>query len=97
MCEDYRELSNHCDMLKKAKKAKKIEEGTNKQIYVYKLGEEIANGVLFFGNQVQKNRSLYAKCICPCGEAFQGKLSQIRKGITTGCGCNRNKRGKQNG
>ncbi len=52
----------------------------------YKLGQEIANGVLFWGQVkiIKENRT--AICICPvCSESWRVRLSYVLSGDAKSC------------
>jgi len=58
----------------------------------YKLGENIANGIKYFGQEkiVKKRRT--AMCICPkCGELWRVGLSVVARGHSKSCGCKEKK------
>ena len=53
---------------------------------VYRLGQEVANGVKFWGNEKIKHGRLYADFICPyCGDKFNAGIDNIKSGNTLRC------------
>ena len=88
------DLEAFYDNDKNIKRAKSKEKGTlgTTAKKTYKLGEEIANGVRFFGqekwtlNSSGKGGYTSAMCICPkCGELWRVSLMNVRKGNSTSC------------
>jgi len=58
---------------------------TNKKSY--KLGEEINNGVKYFGQEKRlQNGAMTAMCVCPvCGELWRATLKFVRNGSSKQC------------
>ncbi len=69
---------------------------SSKSLLVYKLGEEIANGIRYFGaDSRNKKGDKIAKCICPvCGDACRVLISSVKNGSVKSC-CHNNKAPKQ--
>jgi hypothetical protein len=58
----------------------------------YEIGELIGSSGISFISEIEpridnKARIRYAKFRCHCGNEFEGKLSSIKTGHTTSCGC----------
>ena len=56
----------------------------------YKLGEVIANGVRYFGQETRvqqgQKKVLTAMCICPeCGETWRVIIANVRSGNSKAC------------
>lgn len=71
-----------------------LDEGKDKNVAkravpAYRLGEEIANGVKFFGQvQVNKVGQRTAMCICPtCKELWRVAINNVKRGNSKSCGC----------
>lgn len=56
---------------------------------IYRLGQEIANSVRWFGQEkVDANGHRSAMCICPkCGNLWRVELVNVRNGNSKSCGC----------
>ena len=73
---------------KKKKDVANATSATNAQkLMCYRLFDEIANGVLFFGKSRTNNKKTTAEFICRCGEAFRSELAPILSGKVKTCGC----------
>lgn len=73
------------------RKSKKTKE-SHKSSGAYKLGEVIANGVRYFGQEKAVKRNRTAMCVCPaCGELWRVPVLSIEKGLTKTCGCSTNR------
>ncbi len=55
----------------------------------YKLGEVIANGIRYFGQEKVVKRHRTAICICHCGESWRVSITKVAGGYSKSCGCNR--------
>lgn len=56
--------------------------------FQFKMGEEIANSVRYWGQDRVKNGNRTAMCVCPsCGELWRTRVSNVVKGMTKSCGC----------
>jgi hypothetical protein len=56
--------------------------------YKYNLGEEVKNGILFFGQEKTIRSRKTAMCVCPfCNELWRVDLSRIHSGKVKDCGC----------
>ena len=55
----------------------------------YKLGEEIANGVKYFGQEGKTDKGVRTcMCICPqCNELWRVSIRHIQTGNSKSCGC----------
>ena len=57
---------------------------------VYRLGEVIANGVKYFGQDKFIRGHTTAMCVCPkCTELWRVDLTSVRAGTSKSCGCTR--------
>jgi len=57
-------------------------------VFQYKLGQEIANGVRYFGREKIVDGKTTAMCVCPdCGELWRVKLHLVNSERTKSCGC----------
>ena len=56
----------------------------------YKLLEEIANGIKFFGQIKTINGRTTCMAVCHCGELWRVDISSVKAGKSKGCGCGRN-------
>ncbi len=58
----------------------------------YKLGQEIANGIKYFGQDRQEKygklgkKQRVALCVCTCGEAWRVVIQNVQTGNTKSCG-----------
>lgn len=57
------------------------------KLYSYKLFDEVANNVAFFGKIRKTNKTTTAEFICRCGESFRSELPPILSGKIKTCGC----------
>ena len=83
--EDVREMN--MDTLK-VNKTKRIRDKTNKSVIVYKLGEVVANGIKYFGQEkgVGPRKRRTCMFICTCGRAWRADMSSIKMGHAKSCG-----------
>ena len=78
--DDISDLNDHFNESRKSENVKPI--------YFYKLGEVVANGVRYFGQEKTIKGSKTAMCICPeCDCLWRVELRYIRGGNTKHCGC----------
>lgn len=79
------------DELTKIDKSKnKNEDEPSKSTYLalsYRLGEEINNGILFFGQVKVIKKRTTCVAICHCGNAWRVSIDNIKSGRTKSCGC----------
>jgi len=67
---------------------KKVEKPQPALQHLYKLGEVIANGVRYFGQNKTVDNRVTSMCICPrCGETWRVLLSYVKTGRIKSCGC----------
>ena len=72
----------------RAKNAKTV-----KPVYFYRLNDEIANDVKYFGQESSVNGHKIAACICPiCEELWRVDLASVRSGLAKSCGCAKGKK-----
>ncbi len=76
------EYNDETEVMKSLNQEKKVKA---EKVYWFKLGETIANGIIYFGARTIEKRSVFAKCICPCGEDFRAKLSDVASGKVKSC------------
>ena len=80
-------LEMHIDILR-VNKTKHIQNKTNKSITIYKLGEIVANGIKYFGQDKNVGPRKRRTCmfICTCGKAWRADMSSIKMGHAKSCG-----------
>ena len=94
---DFEKRNNDIFFNSKEKKEMKekcgIKESTHKKHY-YKMGEEIANGILYWRkvSDEKNDKNIMAEMICHCGEKFIGRLHNIVNGSVKRCSVCRNKK-----
>ena len=83
------------EYFKSCEEERKSRAKSSKSLLVYRLGEEIANGVRYFGAESRTDKGeKVAKCICPvCGEAWRVVISNVKSGSVKSC-CYGNKPNK---
>lgn len=55
---------------------------------VYKLGQDVANGVRYFGQERMEKKTRKALFICPfCNETWRASIANVECGNTKSCGC----------
>ena len=85
--EDLKEIHKDCSADYEAKNIV-----VNKLGYLWKLGEEVNNGIRYFGQQRKNKDSVTALFICHCGEAWRCRITSIVSGASKSCGCTNNKK-----
>lgn len=78
MIEVYKELKA---VMPKRKQAKTYR-------HIYRVGDVLANGVMYFGQEKVVKKSRTALFICPrCNESWRVSISHIAQGRIKSCGC----------
>jgi len=78
--------------LRSLKRLKKSDKKQKEFIFTAKLGEEVKNGIRYWGKQRVVNYIHRATFICPeCGNTWEASIKRILEGKTLNCGCVKNR------